>query len=221
MTATLAPPLATQRFAVVDVETSGLRHRRHRILQLAVVTVLGDGTVVDSWVTTVRPVFGRVGPTHVHGLTRRSLRGAPSFAAVAPELVRRLDGAVFTAHNARFDWAFVRRGLERTGYPVPDAARLCTLRLSRLLDPAGRQSHRLADVAARHGVDVTRAHDALADATATAELLPQLLVEADIGDVEALAPHLEGHGTAWPPLQAAGWGQRVGARLRQVLRPSS
>src|SRR5215207_8279765 len=144
-------PTLRQPFAVVDVETNGLSNRRHRLLQIAVVTVTADGEVLDRWHTLVRPRFGRVGPTHIHGLTARELRQAPAFVEVAPELVRRLDGAVFTAHNADFDWAFVSNALRRTGYRAPDAARLCTMRLSRAIasEPA---SHRLADVCERHGI---------------------------------------------------------------------
>src|SRR5947209_15413140 len=123
---TLEGPAANgvvERFAVVDVETSGLSHRRHRLLQMAVVTVDGEGRVTDRWDTLLRPRFGRVGPTHIHGLTARELRRAATFADVGPELVSRLDGAVFTAHNAEFDWAFVSTALRRVGYAPPDARR--------------------------------------------------------------------------------------------------
>src|SRR3954463_5768545 len=103
--------LAQRRFAVVDVETNGLSSRRDRLLQIAVITTTGDGDVLDRWSSPVRPRFDRVGPTHIHGFTPRDLKEAPAFADVAPELVRRLDGAIFTAHNAEFDWGFVARAL--------------------------------------------------------------------------------------------------------------
>jgi DNA polymerase III epsilon subunit family exonuclease len=190
--------LADTVFAVVDVETNGLSSRRHRVLQVAVVRVQGDGTILDHWSTLVRPGFSRVGrSTRVHGLTRRSLRGAPRFADVAEELIDRLDGTVLTGHNVGFDWAFLRRGLRRGGHPVPDAVRLCTLRLSRSLDPTGDSSHRLTELCTRYGISLTRAHDALADATATAQLLPHLLDAAAITDAEHLSAHLRGTQTAW------------------------
>src|SRR5436190_11312780 len=153
-------PTLDERFAVVDVETSGLSTRRHRVLQMAVVTMSADGEVLDRWATLVRARFGRVGPTHIHGLTAREVRRAPTFVDVAPELVRRLDGAVFTAHNVAFDWAFVSQALRRAGYQAPDAARLCTMRLSRATT-AEATSHRLVDVCERHGIAIGRAHDAL------------------------------------------------------------
>jgi DNA polymerase-3 subunit epsilon len=220
------PSIPEQRFAVVDVETSGLSARRHRILQIAVVTVRGDGTVLDRWSSEVRPTFGRlglgrVGPSHIHGLTARGLRHAPSWAEVAPALLDRLDGAVFCAHNVRFDWAFVRRGLERAGYRPPDATRLCTMRLSRALDPDHEQSHRLADVAQRYGVPIDRPHDALADAEATSAVLPHLLAAsgaASLGELGTIGGCLEGQGTRWPSPRRPPFADRLNGRLRATRR---
>ena len=204
-------PALDQRFAVVDVETNGLSWRRHRIIQIAVVTVTADGTVLDRWSSFVRPRWRRVGPTHVHGLTARSLRRAPPFSAVAPELVRRLDGAVFIAHNARFDWEFVSRALRRAGYAAPDAPRLCTMVLSRIGAPDA-PSHRLVDVCERHGVTIARAHDALADADATAAVLPYLLAGATNApdQIDAIPPAA----VPWPSWPARGWWARLAARYR-------
>jgi len=207
-----SPALPTERadrFAVVDVETTGLSDRRHRLLQIAVVTVDAGGTVLDRWSTYVRPRFGRVGPTHIHGLTAAELRRAPTFAAVAPELLARLDGAVFTAHNAEFDWGFIAQSLRRAGYRPPDAARLCTMRLSRALvaEPA---SHRLVDVCDRHGITITKAHDARADAEATAAVLPLLLADGGLVTAEDLGPHLAGGDPQpWPAWAPPSWWRRA------------
>ena len=86
------------RFCVVDLETSGLSTRRHRIVQLGLV-VVDAGAIVDQWSTLVRLrwPFQRVGPRHVHGISRSDLRGAPALGDVLGELHRRLDGGVFTA----------------------------------------------------------------------------------------------------------------------------
>jgi DNA polymerase III subunit epsilon len=186
------------RFAVVDVETSGLSARRHRILQIAVVTVSDDGAIVERWSSYVRPGFGWVGARRVHGLTRRVLRSAPPFAAVAADVAGRLDGAILVAHNAAFDWAFIHRALRRARVDAADTQRLCTMRLSRSLDPDGVLSHRLADVAGRHGIALEHAHDALADAEATARLLPRLLAAAgaDPADAASLRPFVTDSGPA-------------------------
>ncbi|MDX2379408.1 MAG: 3'-5' exonuclease [Acidimicrobiia bacterium] len=184
------------RFAVVDLETSGLSSRRHRILQLAMVTVEADGTRLDSWETLVklRWPWQRVGPTQVHGLRRGDLRGAPPLDEVLDEFSERLDGALFTAHNAEFDSEFLLRAARRRQGLDLDATlapRLCTLRMSRRLDPERERSHRLGDVCDRYGVEISRPHDALADATATAEVLPHLLAAHDISEPGQLEPHLD------------------------------
>lgn len=177
------------RFAVVDVETSGLSDRRHRILQLGAVVIEADGTVVEQWSTLVRLQWPlqRVGPTHIHGITRPMLRGAPRLSAALDELAPLLDGAIFTAHNAQFDAGFILRAARRrSGFEL--GPQLCTLRMSRRLDPDRQMSHRLIDVAERYGVDLTAPHDALADAAATAAVLPHLLAAHGVVEHGELAP---------------------------------
>jgi DNA polymerase-3 subunit epsilon len=182
------------RFAVVDVETSGLRPRRDRVLQIGLVTVEvdseGDTEVVDRWSTLVRLrwPWSRVGPTAIHGISRGVLRSAPRATEAFAELARRIDGAVFTAHNARFDAAFLRRLARRAGVPLDLDHPLCTLDLSRRLDPDRELTHGLADVCARYGVTLANHHDALADAEATAAVLPHLLRAHRVTDPTDLAP---------------------------------
>ena len=182
------------RFAVIDLETSGFSVRRHRILQVGLVTVEGDGHVVDEWSSLVRLRWPlqRVGPTDVHHISRSTLRGAPRLDDVLDELGCRIGGAIVTAHNAGFDAGFLLRAARHR--PADDALRrsldrpLCTLRMSRRLDPDRLESHRLGDVAARYDVALDRPHDALADAGATAAVLPHLLAAHGIDDVAQLEP---------------------------------
>ncbi len=185
-------PLPT--FAVVDLETSGFSMRRNRILQIGLVRVDADGSVLDEWSSLVklRWPLQRVGPTDVHHISRSTLRGAPALHDVLDELGARLDGAVLTAHNAAFDAGFLLRATRRRSGNArvrgsADRA-LCTLRMSRRLDPERQLSHRLVDVADRYGVALDRPHDALADAAATAAVLPHLLAAHGITEPEQLEP---------------------------------
>jgi DNA polymerase III subunit epsilon len=182
--------LVLPRFAVVDIETSGLSLRRHRILQVAVVTI-ENGVVVDEWSSLVRLrwPWQRVGARSVHGIDRRSLRAAPDRRQVMRELAARIDGSVFTAHNAAFDWAFISRAARRDRVALPPVSRLCTLQLSRRLDPDRLASHRLDDLCLRYDVTNTRPHDALHDAHATAAVLAHLLAANHVvegGDLDPL-----------------------------------
>ena len=171
------------RFAVVDVETSGLEPKKHHVIQVGVVVTDGEGTILDRWSSLVGPRsrwFFRVGPRRVHGISRRDVRNAPPARDVMLELARRIDGARFVAHNAPFDLAFLRRTAADSCVDLHIEAPVCTLRLSRALDPQRTRSHRLTDLCDRYDVKLVKAHDALADAEATAAVLPHLLREHGI-----------------------------------------
>ncbi|MCY7299511.1 MAG: 3'-5' exonuclease [Ilumatobacteraceae bacterium] len=170
--------VSAQRFAVVDVETSGLSVQRHHVLQVGVVVVDGTGAVLERWSSLVAPRsrwWFRVGPTEIHGIRRRDIRSAPPAHEVLARLAGLLQGTRFVAHNAEFDMAFLQKAANRNGVSLVIDQPLCTLRLSRQLDPERQLSHRLGDVCARYDIHLTRPHDALADAHATASVLPHLL----------------------------------------------
>lgn len=185
------------RFAVVDLETSGFSTRRHHILQMGMVTVEADGEVVDEWSSLIHLPWplSRVGPTHVHGITRSMLKEAPELDTVLDEFGARLNGSVFTAHNARFDGQFLLRAARRRRPDDPIQVgledRLCTLRMSRRLDPDHQRAHDLGELCRRYDVDLDRPHDALADAQATAGVLPHLLAAHGISDAAELRPFYE------------------------------
>ena len=183
---------ALPAFSVIDIETSGLSTRRHRILQLAVARV-EQGAIADEWTSLVRLrwPWQRVGPRQVHGLTRAQLRDAPSADVALTEFASRVSDTVLVAHNVRFDWPFIDRAARRAHIPVSPARLVCTLRLSRRLDPDRELSHRLSDLCARYGVDNARPHDALSDARATALVLPHLLRAHEIESAGQLEPFYE------------------------------
>jgi DNA polymerase-3 subunit epsilon len=181
------------RFAVVDVETSGLSARRHRLLQIGVVVVDAHGVQLDRWSSFVRPrrrLWFRLGPRRIHGINRRTLRHAPPADAVLDTLIQRIEGCVVVAHNAPFDLAFLHQAARRAGRVLPVHASLCTLSLSRRLDPERRQSHRLSAICERYGVVLDRPHDALADAEATAAVLPHLLAAHHITTIDQVNAQL-------------------------------
>nr|MCU0769939.1 3'-5' exonuclease [Burkholderiaceae bacterium] len=153
------------RLAFVDVETTGSSPERERITEVGVVSVDfdGDQTRVTEWSSLVRP--GVPIPAEIQwltGITNEMVRDAPSFAALAQELYDRLDGAVFVAHNARFDYGFLRAEFARAGLNYL-AKTLCTVRLSRHLYP-DRTPHTLDAIIDRFGLGGEQRHRALGDA---------------------------------------------------------
>ncbi len=114
-----------------------------------------------SWSTLVDPQRDP-GPVDVHGITRERLVGAPRFAEVAPTVAELLTGRVFVAHNAGFDWKFLRSEMSAAGVPLPSRQRLCTWRLAKQLDlPV--ENLKLSTLAAHWGIEQVRAHDAVDD----------------------------------------------------------
>ena len=180
------------RFAVVDTETTGLSTDDDRVLQIGVVVVRGDGSVEREFVTYVRRLtwgVGHVGAFHIHGITRRQLRSGMKPREALETLNRLIDGCVFTAHNAKFDSGFLQSDSTRLEVPLKLTGPLCTLNLSRKLDPQRTMSHKLKDVAARFGKSTDRPHDALADAQLTAAVLPDLLAAHRVTTYAELASH--------------------------------
>ena len=181
------------RFAVVDTETTGLSTDDDRVLQIGVVVVRGDGTFEHQFVTYLKRLtwgLGHVGAFHVHGITRRQLRQGMKPRDALTTLNGLIEGCVFTAHNAKFDLGFLRADAARLDVSLDVAVPLCTLNLSRRLDPGRTMSHKLKDVAARFGKSTDRPHDALADALLTAAVLPDLLAAHHITNDHELAAHL-------------------------------
>ena len=192
MTITPTTPIDQVRFAVVDTETTGLSTDNDRVLQIGVVVVRGNGAVEKEFVTYVRRLtwgFGHVGAFHIHGITRRQLRGGIKPREAIEKLNALISDCVFTAHNAKFDIGFLQSDSTRLQIPLKLTGPLCTLNLSRKLDPQRAMSHKLKDVAARFGKSTERPHDALADAQLTAAVLPELLSAHRIATYGELATH--------------------------------
>jgi DNA polymerase III subunit epsilon len=148
--------------AFVDVETTGGSAALHRVIEIGIVGATG-ATLDFEWSTFVNPgVHVPAGITALTGIDDGMLEDAPSFEDVVPELLERLAGRIFVAHNARFDHSFIRRELARAGHDWRGPS-LCTVRLSRVLYPE-MQRHNLDAVIQRHGIEVSQRHRALADA---------------------------------------------------------
>jgi DNA polymerase-3 subunit epsilon len=98
-----------------------------------------------------------------------------------------LKTATFVAHNAKFDLGFLRAEAQRCGHQLVIQEPVCTLTLSRSLDPNKAHPHNLRQLAIRYGITDVPNHDALADAIVTARLLPLLLAKANITDAGQLA----------------------------------
>ena len=149
------------RLAFVDLETSGLSPQADRITEIGVVTV--DARGVDEWTTLVNPGRDLAERSRFYnGITSHELAEAPRFGAIAAELAARLAGRLFVAHNARFDFGFLRAEFQRAGIEFQPPV-LCSVMLSRKLYPA-LEGHDLDTLMQRHDLHAEVRHRALPDA---------------------------------------------------------
>ncbi|QCX75687.1 DNA polymerase III subunit epsilon [Streptomyces sp. YIM 121038] len=173
------PTAYPSRYAVVDVETTGLS-KDDRIISAAVYRLDARGEVEDHWYTLVNPQRDP-GPVWIHGLTSDQLAGAPLFADIAEEFGERLRDRVLVAHNAVFDWSMIAREYARAERTAPVRQRLCTIALSKELG-LPLPNHKLESLAAHFGVVQRHAHHALDDARVLAEAFrPSLRAAASDG----------------------------------------
>ena len=170
-----SPLLDDCAFAVVDVETTGMRAGYgDRITEIAVAVVHGERReiVFESLVNPERPIPR--GICAITNITNEMVRYAPRFSELAERLLAALAGRVFVAHNARFDWNFVSAELRRSRDLTLDGTRFCTVRLARRL-VKGVRSCGLDNLCRFLGFHNEARHRAAGDALVTAELLCRLL----------------------------------------------
>lgn len=156
------PALAPEPLIFVDLETSGANFANDRVIEIGFVEVDANG--VREWSSLVNPgvpVSDFI--TGLTGIDTAMVAAAPRFDELAPELLERLRGRLFIAHNARFDYTFLKREFKRLGVDFR-APCLCTVKLSRKLFPEHHR-HSLDALLTRYAISIDGdRHRALADA---------------------------------------------------------
>jgi DNA polymerase-3 subunit epsilon len=148
----------------VDIETTGGSFRNSRVLEVAVVRY-ENGKVTQEFSSLINPeAYIPSTITSLTGIREADVIDAPVFATIAQDLMEIMDGAVFIAHNVRFDYSFLKHEFELLDMKF-NPKLLCTVRLSRALY-SGMKGHSLAVLIERHMIPVLDRHRALADAQA-------------------------------------------------------
>lgn len=148
----------------VDIETNGGNGPSGRIIEVGLIRVEG-GQVVREYKSLVNPGGGiPVWIERLTGIKNNDLIHAPYFDDIAEELRSILDGAIFVAHNVRFDYSFFRSHFASLGYDFKPKL-FCTVRMSRGLYPE-HKGHSLEKIIHRHNIQVNDRHRAFDDARA-------------------------------------------------------
>ena len=143
--------------AFVDIETTGSNAQRDRITEIAIIT--WDHQTIKRWERLIDPGVGI--PEFIQRLTGIGpdlLEGAPAFEDLAQELWQELEGKIFIAHNANFDYGFIKAAFKRLDMEFK-APVLCTVKLSRQLFTL-QARHNLDSLIAAHGLTIHQRHRA-------------------------------------------------------------
>lgn len=186
-----SPPWTEVVFWALDLETEGLDPRRDAILSVGMVPIRGGLVRLgEAFASLVRPRDGHassVGAMGAHHLRPFDGREAPPLADVLPQVRDRLSGGVLLVHHAPVDLGFLTRAYREHGIPWERPPVVDTVRLlyrwadqKRFLGaPPSEPQLNLFAAREELGLPLYPPHDALTDATATAELF--LALRARLG----------------------------------------
>jgi DNA polymerase III subunit epsilon len=162
----------TEPMVIVDLETTGTSATYGRIIEIGIIR-LERGKVKRVFESLVDPeCYIHPMIEQITGIANRDVSGAPVFSEISREVYRLLEGAVFVAHNARFDEGFLKQEFARVGRTFAPRT-LCTMKLSRRLFPEHRK-HDLGSIIERYALDCPARHRAMGDARAVLAFLEYL-----------------------------------------------
>ncbi|NLR90606.1 3'-5' exonuclease family protein [Flammeovirga agarivorans] len=165
------------KYAVIDLETTGGSVAQGgRIIEIAII-ILEDGVEINRFESFVNPEMS-IPPfiSKLTGIKNNMVKDAPKFFEIAKQVVEVTKDCLFVAHNADFDYNFVKDEFKELGYKYRRNS-ICTVELSRVLLP-GKQSYSLGKLCDEIGIPHNKRHRAIGDTEATAKLF-QLLLEQE------------------------------------------
>jgi DNA polymerase-3 subunit epsilon len=160
-------------YAIVDIETTGGSSRNEKITEIAIYQYDGE-RITGEFVTLINPE--RNIPyfiTNLTGITNEMVEDSPKFFEIAKKVIEYTEDRIFVAHNARFDYSFIREEFKSLGYNFKRNI-LDTVTLGRKLFP-GHRSYSLGNICKDLNIDINGRHRAGGDAFATVKLFELLL----------------------------------------------
>lgn len=161
--------MITEKFVVLDFETTGLSSTFDRVIEVGAIKVYPNGES-QSFSSLIRPDFmPSAAITQLTGIEVHQLMEAPEASSVLRDLYHFVEDAPIFAHNAAFDSKFYRSEIRRLGLQAANQF-ICTMNLTKKVYP-GLKAYNLIDLAKHFAISYGRAHRALADVKATLSLL--------------------------------------------------
>lgn len=178
---------------ILDVETTGGKATYHRIIEIGLL-IVDDGKLIERWQSFINPETSL--PPFIQKLTGIQpymIDDAPIFASIAQSLFDKLKGRTLVAHNARFDYGFLKNEFERVGISY-NTKPLCSVKFSRDLYPQFKH-HGLSAIIKRFQLTIENRHRALDDASMIYEFFLKSSVLYSEGDIDACCQKLLKHAT--------------------------
>lgn len=160
-------------YAIIDIETTGGSSRLEKITEVAIYQHDGE-KITGEFCTLINPERNiSYFITNLTGITNEMVEKAPRFYEVAKKIIELTEGRVFVAHNARFDYSFIKQEFKSLGYNYRRNL-LDTVSLSRKIFP-GHRSYSLGNICKELNININNRHRAAGDALATVRLFEMLL----------------------------------------------
>lgn len=150
------------KMVILDCETTGGKPTYHRIIELGYL-VIDDGQCIHRQQQFINPEASvPPGIQKLTGIRPEMLRDVPRFGDIAEDLLTILKDRVLVAHNARFDYGFLKNEFKRCGIDYKSKP-LCSVKFSRRLYPQFKR-HGLDQIIKRFQFDIDQRHRAFDDA---------------------------------------------------------
>lgn len=159
-------------YAIIDVETTGVNAKSDRITEIAIIIFDGEKIVKEysSLINPERKIPYRI--SQMTGINNHMVASAPKFYELAKDIVELTEDCTFVAHNAAFDYRFIRAEFESLDYNY-ERKTLDTIKLARKFIP-GLRSYSLGKLCDEIGIKINNRHRAMGDAQATVELFKRI-----------------------------------------------
>ena len=150
------------KMVILDCETTGGRAKYHRIIEIGLL-IIENGRLIETWQSFINPQS--IVPNHIQkltGISPKMVENAPKFGEISEILHEKLKERTLVAHNARFDYSFLKSEFERVGIAYSTKP-LCSVKISRNLYPQFKR-HGLSEIIRRFDLNIENRHRALDDA---------------------------------------------------------
>ncbi|MCX7770277.1 MAG: 3'-5' exonuclease [Proteobacteria bacterium] len=166
-----------ETFIVIDVETNGKKIPDGKIIEIAMIKIYNN-LPIDYFHSLINPQERL--PwfiTKLTGIKNSMLKCAPTFNEIALEIVKFIDDGIIVAHNATFDYAYLKCELERSiqNFNLQNE-KICTVKLARKKFPE-LGKYNLDFLSETFNINNPKRHRAYGDAMATAEFFIKHLIK--------------------------------------------